>query len=176
MVYEDAEAFRRQLHFLASQRDQFSSVILRLPVDMPLPWLLREPQIAHRPVNHPIANVSPHTRMQIRVLDHARLLGGLRLPGQPTGKVTLCIKESEGNESRFALDMHGGRLSTAGDGGGPTFTCEDHTWASIVCGTLRASTAWQLGLAEAENASAAQTLDHLSSPEAGPMPFCQEYF
>jgi predicted acetyltransferase len=176
LAYEDAEALRRQLHFLASQRDQFSSVILRLPADLPLPWLLREGQIAHRPVNHPVASVSPHTRMQIRVLDHVKFLANLRLPALPSGKVTVCIKESEGHESRLALDLHDGRISVAGSAASQTFTCADHIWASIVCGTLRASTAWQLGLADAENAAAAQTLDHLSSPEAGPMPFCQEYF
>jgi predicted acetyltransferase len=176
LVYEDTEALRRQLHFLASQRDQFSGVILRLPVDLPLPWLLRERQIAHRPVNHPASTVSPHTRMQIRVLDHVKLLEHLRLPAQPTGKVIVCIQESEGHESRLALDLHDGRISAASVSASPTFTCADHTWASIVCGTLRASTAWQMGLVEAENASAAQTLDQLASPEAGPMPFCQEYF
>jgi predicted acetyltransferase len=176
-AYEDAEALRRQLHFLASQRDQFSSVTLRLPVDLPLPWLLRERQIAHRPVNHAAAAVAPHSRMQIRVLDHVKLLENLRLPAHLMGKAAVCVKESEGHESRFAVDLHGGRISTAGGtAGGPTFTCEDHTWASIVCGTLRASTAWKLGLAESEHASAAAALDHLASPEAGPTPFCQEYF
>ena len=77
--FDSTDAFRRQLHFLASQRDQFGSVTMRLPTDLPLNWILREAQIAHRPVNHPVATVVPQTRMQIRVLDHAKLLQNLRI-------------------------------------------------------------------------------------------------
>ncbi|HEX4123509.1 MAG TPA: GNAT family N-acetyltransferase [Tepidisphaeraceae bacterium] len=175
-AYEDAEALRRQLHFLASQRDQFSSVTMRLPTDLPLNWILREGQIAHRPVNHPVATVAPQTRMQIRVLDHAKLLENLHLPDKAVGKATVSVKESEGHESRFGVDLQGGRITIATSAAAPRFTCDAHTWASIVGGTLRASTAWRLGLADAEHASAAEALDHLASPGAGPMAFSQEYF
>jgi predicted acetyltransferase len=176
LVYKDPAALRRQLHFLASQRDQFSSLIVRLPVDVPLPWLLRERQIPHRPVNHAVPTVVPHSRMQIRILDHAKVLNNLHLPATPSGKVAVCVKESEGHESRFSLDLHAGRIDFVTGGSGALFTCADHTWASIASGTLGASTALRFGLAESEDASAAQVLDHLASPKAGPMPFCQEYF
>ena len=45
-----------------------------VPADLPLNWLLKERQVPHRLVNHPTAEIRPYTRMQARVLDHARLI------------------------------------------------------------------------------------------------------
>jgi len=62
--------------FLGACAIQYSSAILILPVDLPLNLLLKETQVPHRSVTHTTAEMKIHTRMQVRVLDHARLLAG----------------------------------------------------------------------------------------------------
>ena len=58
IVYEDFPALQRQLHFLASLRDQYLSATMILPADFPLNWMLRETQLPHRLVNHAHATAS----------------------------------------------------------------------------------------------------------------------
>lgn len=171
--YEDSEALRRQLHFLQSQRDQFHGALLTLPVDLPLNRLLRETQIPHRLVNHATAEVRPFTRMQLRVLDHKRLLEAMRWPSGARGRAVIWVHEAEGDISRFVLDVSQAQASVAPTQESASFACSDRTWAAVVCGDLRASQALELGMATAADAGVAGVLDLLAE---GPRPFCDEYF
>jgi predicted acetyltransferase len=96
--FEDMATFKRFLHFLQSLRDQYSFASLRLSHDLPLNLLLKEPQMTHRlNRNHPTAEMRPYTRMQVRVLDHARLLEAMKLPAdRAAGKVVVAIRETDG--------------------------------------------------------------------------------
>lgn len=171
--YDDIEGLRRLLHFLASLRDQYSFAAITLPVDLPLNRMLREAQLPHRLVNHPHAEARPFTRMQVRVLDHKRLIEALHLPAARDGKVIVAVNESEGTESRFAVDYSAGRASAAATEASPQFHCSDRVWAPIVCGDLKATTAVKIGLAIESRRGAAESLDVFGE---GPLPFCQEYF
>jgi hypothetical protein len=64
------EARLRVLHFLGSLKDQYTDAQLTLPADYPLHRVLRESQVPHRQVDHPVAAARPYTRMQVRILDH----------------------------------------------------------------------------------------------------------
>jgi predicted acetyltransferase len=171
--YEDIDGLKRLLHFLASLRDQYSFATLTLPADLPLNRILRETQIAHRLVNHPYAEVRSFTRMQIRVLDHKRLIEGLQLPAEKKGRVVVSVKECEGKETRFAIDVSQGRASVTFTRAATEFECADHIWAPIVCGDMKASVAVKLGLASATGSGVAEILDVFGE---GAVPFCQEYF
>ena len=173
MGYDDVEALRRQLHFLASQKDQCSAAVLTLPSDLPFNWMLREPQIPHRPVNHAAAVLRPLTRMQLRVLDHKKFLEALRLPRHREGSAIVAVHEAEGHVSRFLLDIAGGQASVHPTGATPTFECADRTWVAIVCGDLAASQAARLGLATPIDAARIDFLDQFAQ---GPKPFCSEFF
>ncbi|HZL35035.1 MAG TPA: GNAT family N-acetyltransferase, partial [Tepidisphaeraceae bacterium] len=172
-VYEDMAALRRQLYFLASQRDQYSVASITLPADVPLNWLLREVQIPHRLVNHPTPEVRPFTLMQLRVLDHARLIEAMHLPAGRAGKVVVGVRESEGRETRFAIDFHEGKASVSRSAAAAEFECADHIWAAVVCGNLPATQALKLGLASASGCQAARQLDVFAE---GPLPFNREYW
>jgi len=171
--YEDINGLKRLLHFLASLRDQYTFATLTLPADLPLNRILREAQIPHRLVNHPHAEVRPFTRMQIRVLDHKRLIEARHLPSEKKGRVVVAIKESEGNESRFAIDFADGRAIVSATESAAQFECPDRVWAPILCGDLKATMAVKLGLASATAPEAGEILDVFGE---GPLPFCQEYF
>ncbi|HEY8750390.1 MAG TPA: GNAT family N-acetyltransferase [Tepidisphaeraceae bacterium] len=171
--YEDMDALRRQLHFLASLRDQYLAVVGAFPADLPLNWLLKETQLPHRHVNHPTAELRPQTRMQVRILDHKRFLESLRLKEQVVGKVVVSVRESEGHVSTFGMDINEGRISVSSGLGSGDFSCSDHVWAAIACGDLAANVAIQMGLARAETEQAAGLLDVLS---VGGLPYCTEYF
>jgi predicted acetyltransferase len=171
--YEDFDGLQRLLHFLASLRDQYTFAAITLPADLPLNWMLREVQLPHRLVNHPHADVRLFTRMQVRVLDHKRLIEAMHLPDGRAGKVIVAVKECEGHESRFAIDYSAGRASAATTEASPQFECASHVWAAIVCGDMKATIALKLGLATATHPVAAEALDVLAE---GPVPFCQEYF
>ena len=116
----------------------------------------------------------PYTRMQVRVLDHRRLLDAITLPASTHGKLTLAIRESEGTTSTLSLDVQAGRCATGSTTATPDVELTDVLWASIVTGDLRASTARQLGLIPPTTTQAAVAL--LDAFAAGPAPFCQEYF
>ena len=167
-------ALRRVLHFLASLKDQYSQCRLTLPGDWPLNRLLRETQLPHRQVDHPVAVARPYTRMQVRVLDHRRLLEAMTLATTISGKLNVAIAESEGTLTRLALDLGDGRFTVAPAGGAADVEMTDVLWASIVTGDLRASTARHLGLLAATTSDEAIAL--LDAFAAGPAPFCQEYF
>ncbi|HSV13839.1 MAG TPA: GNAT family N-acetyltransferase [Tepidisphaeraceae bacterium] len=171
-VYEDLPALRRQLYFLASLKDQYSAVKIALPGDLRLNWLLKETQLPHRPVNHAFATVNPITRMQLRVLNHAKFLEALHLPGDVTGSVTVAVHESEGSVSRLRIDIEGGRASVGARDGATEFECPDRVWAAVATGDLPATEALRLGLATGDM-RAAGVLDVLSR---GPAPWSNEYF
>ena len=135
--------------------------------------LLREAQIPHRPVDHPTAEVRPHTRMQLRILDHGKFLESLRLPQTAKGRASVAVVESEGEASRFSVEMESGRATVSAATGEADFECLDRLWAAIAAGDLPATRAVQLGLAKARTPAAISLLDALS---AGPAPFCREYF
>ena len=173
MSYENIPALRRQLCFLASLRDQYLTAVMWLPADLPQNWLLRESQLPHRLVNHPHAEARLDTRMQLRVLDHKRFLGALNLPPEPRGALTVAVIESEGHESRFAVDLSGGRATATDSRATADFTCPDRVWAAIASGDMPATRAVELGIARATDRRHAEFLDILSD---GPPPFSHEYF
>lgn len=173
MSYEDMPALRRQLHFLASLRDQYMAAIMLLPADLPLNWMLKETQLPHRLVNHAHAEARLDTRMQLRVLDHQRFLAALRLPPDSHGRTVVSVSESEGHESRFALDIADGQATATDTHETVNFACPDRVWAAIACGDLPATRAVELGLASTIDLRHAELLDVLSK---GPAPFSHEYF
>jgi len=170
---ESPENFGGLLSFLGTMRDQFSAASIVTPGDWPVNRLLREAQISHRPVDHPTAEVRPHTRMQLRILDHGKFLESLRLPQTVKGRTSVGVLETEGEVSRFSVEMDSGRASVSAAAGEVDFECLDRHWAAIATGDLPATRAVQLGLAKARTAGACSLLDALS---AGPAPFCREYF
>ncbi len=165
-------ALLRQLHFLASLRDQYASVTWPLPADLPLNWLLREPQLPHRPVNHPTADLRPHTRMQLRVLDHKRLIEAMKFPENVRGKAVVEVHECEGDKSRFQIDIAEGRATVSHSAVAADFTCTDRIWSAVVTGEMPAHTAVQLRLAACSKVAA----DALGVFGCGPRPFTSEYF
>jgi predicted acetyltransferase len=172
-AYDSPESLRRLLHFFASLRDQYSAVILTLPVDLPLNQLLRESQVPHRPVNHDTADTRLYTRMQVRVLDHVRLLEAMRLPEHVRGQFSVAIRETEGEVTRLFVEIENGRAVARPTGGEVDIECTDVRWASMILGDLPASTAARMGLIIAHNAGALSLLDRYCD---GPAPFCTEYF
>ncbi len=168
-VYDSPAALRRQLHFLASLRDQYAAVQLTLAADVPLNRLLREGQLPHRPVNHAHAECRPITRMQVRVLDHRQYLESLHLPAGVAGSAVVAVHECEGHVSRFAVDVSDGRAIVRPSEAKPTFACPDRVWAAVATGDVAAADAVRWGLAD----GAAGVLDALAR---GPAPFTHEYF
>jgi predicted acetyltransferase len=170
---DDPESFRGLLSFCKTLRDQFSGVSITTPVDWPMNRLLTEPQIPHRPVDHVVPASHVYTRMQLRVLDHKKYLESLHWPESVRGRVLVGIAESEGNLSRFSLELDSGRAAVAPASTEPDFQCTDRIWASIATGDLPASDAVYWGLGQAANPSSSALLDALC---AGPKPFSREYF
>ncbi|HEX2972549.1 MAG TPA: GNAT family N-acetyltransferase [Tepidisphaeraceae bacterium] len=173
LAYDSPAAFLRQMHFLGSLRDQYGGAIVTVPVDLPLNLLLRESQVPHRPVSHATAEVRTYTRMQLRVLDHQRLIEGLRLPMGYAGSAVVAVHEAEGHVSRFRLEVAEGRASATPTDASADVECADRTWAGIVTGDLAPSAAVQFGLLRVANAGALRALEALA---VGPLPFCHDYF
>jgi predicted acetyltransferase len=173
LVYDSAEALRRQLSFLGSLRDQYSTAILILPVDLPLNLLLKETQVPHRGVTHAVADVRIHTRMQVRVLDHARLLAAMHLPGQHKGSAVVEVREPEGFASKFRIDIEGGNASAKSTEASADVICTDQTWAGIVLGDLPMNKAAELELVEITRPVAIEALSAFCD---GPLPFCNDGF
>ena len=167
------DALRRMLHFFASLKDQYGFIRIQLPSHLPLNRLLRESQIPHRQADHAFASARPFTRMQIRLLDHRRVLEAMTLATTAHGKANVTVGECEGTQSRLAIDFDGSKLTVKPATGPADVEVSDVLWASIVSGDLRASAARDLGLIRATSAEAIALLDAFS---AGPAPFCQEYF
>jgi predicted acetyltransferase len=171
--YADSEALKRQFYFLSSLKDQYLAVVGAYPADLPLNWLLRETQVPHRHVNHATAEVRPQTRMQLRILDHKRFVEALHLPGDIAGRVNVSVRESEGTDSVFAIDIEAGRAAVKAAQASAVFSCTDRIWAAVACGDLTAEMAVGLGLASASDSRAIEPLRAFS---AGSLPFCHEYF
>jgi predicted acetyltransferase len=172
--YEDTAGLKRFLHFLASLRDQYSFASIQLPRDLSLNLLLREPQMTHRANrNHPTAEMRPFTRMQVRVLDHAKLLAAMKLPTDRSGKVVVAIRESEGSVSRLAIEIADGKASAAPTDATADLEMTDRIWAIIALGDVPATRAAELGLISVTNRTPLAVLDVFS---LGPAPFCREYF
>lgn len=169
----DAPTLLRLLSFFGSLKDQYSTVKITLPGDYPLNRVLRESQIPHRQVDHPVAAARPFTRMQVRVLDHQRVLEAMRLPMHARGRATIGVRECEGSVSTFAMDVSDGRIAVS-RAGSVDVEMSDVLWASIVTGDLPASSAVKLGLLPGSTRS--EVIDLLDAFSMGPAPFCQEYF
>ncbi|HEY7115870.1 MAG TPA: GNAT family N-acetyltransferase [Tepidisphaeraceae bacterium] len=173
-AYDSIESLRRALAFFATLRDQYWAVTLLLPADLPLYYLLKETQVPHRPVNHDTAEARTFTRMQVRVLDHARLIEGMRVPATLRGAATVAIAETGGTTSTIRIEVEAGRATARRATGPADVECADRTWAAIVLGDLPASRAAELALIKVHTPAALPILDAFAA--AGPAPFCNEYF
>ena len=171
MIYDSPAGLLRHLNFLATLRDQYGYVDFATPADVAINTLLKETQLPHRPVQHEHADCRMTARNQVRVLDHLKLLDGLPLAGE--GKVIVCVKETEGHESRFAINASDGHCEASSSESTPQFTCPDKVWAQIVLGETRATFASRHGLAQCDDESVLPMLDGFAQ---GPLPFCREYF
>ncbi len=173
-IYEDVAALRRQLHFLGSLRDQYSTAKLTLPADLRLNLLLAETQMTHRGNrNHPTAEARPFNRMQVRVLDHVKLVAAMRPRGDLKGTVTVGIHETEGGVTKLSIDIAEGRATARATDASVQIEMPDRVWAPVVFGELPASEAHRLGLLTAADEGALRVLDAFA---AGPAPYCNEYF
>jgi predicted acetyltransferase len=172
-AWDSHDGLLRLLHFVAGLRDQFGTMTMAFPADLPVNCLLREPQLPHRPVEHATASVVPQTRMQLRILDHKRYLEALHLPAELSGSATIAVGETEGTVSSFTIHLSDGRMKVTPGTEKPDLECTDHVWGSIATGHLPASTAAVLGLVKVRENRALQTLSSLAH---GAAPFCREYF
>lgn len=171
--WDSPAAQLRQLHFLASLRDQYDVVTWILPADLPLNRLLKESQLPHRPVSHPTARVAPNTRMQVRILDHGRFLEALHLPSDVSGRVNVLIHEPEATHSALSIEISDGRATVKPSAGEPDLVCDASVWASITCGELRPSEGMQVSGLKIANHRAISILRAFCE---GPAPFSTEYF
>ncbi len=173
-IYEDIPALLRQLHFLASLRDQYTDVKLTLPGDLRLNLLLAETQMTHRGNrNHPTAEARPFNRMQVRVLDHATLLGAMKPRADARGSIVVGVREVEGNVTKLAIEIADGRATARPTDASVQVEMPDRIWAPVVFGELPATEAHRLGLLDTTDPKALSLLDAFAS---GPAPFCHEYF
>jgi predicted acetyltransferase len=170
---DSTDAFESMLRLLGTLSDEFSTAAITTGVGVPLNRLLREGQIPHRLVEHATASPRPYTRMQIRVLDHPRMIESMRLAERPGFAVTVTVRETEGHLSTFRIDAEHGRAVARPTNAAPDFECTDRLWSGIVCGDIAATDAARWGLAKCTRPAAVDGLDILA---AGPPPFCNEYF
>jgi len=172
-AFDSMESLQRALCFFATLKDQFWAASLTLQADFPLNRLLKEPQVPHRFVNHETAEVRSFTMMQVRVLDHVRLIGSVHLPTEVRGRATVAIAETEGAVTMLRIDVEGGRATARVTGEAPDVECTDRTWAGVVLGDLPASRAAGMGLVKVNSPGALGVLDAFA---AGVAPFSNEYF
>ncbi len=170
-AHDSPDALIRILSFLGTLKDQYSFARLRLPVDLPLNWLLKERQVSHRRIDHAAAQYFGINRMQLRVLDHAKFIEAMHLPPGPGGKVVISVQESEGHESRFAIDFSAGRASVSPSQASPQVVVKDYVWSAVVTGMVPATQAHRFGLLSATSDPA--LLDRFST---GPAGFSWDYF
>jgi predicted acetyltransferase len=171
-AYDSPAALGRVLALLGSLKDQYSAARIKLPADLPLNWWLKERQVPHRRVDHPVAHCTAISRMQMRVLDHAKFLAAMKLPAGIGGRVVVSVQESEGTESRFQLEIADGHASAKPTKAEAQVTLKDHLWAAIATGALCPRTARALNLFSADDAPVAL----LGGFTDGPAPFSWEYF
>lgn len=168
----DHAGFCRLFGALAGLRDQYSAVRISLPVDWPIHHLLGESQLPHRPVDHPTAHLEQYTRMQIRILDPIRYVEALRpMPGAPA-RAVLSIRESEGHETRIALDFDGSRFSAKSTDASADLTMTDVTFACLASGDLTPTFAHRIGKLD----GATDKFQVLAPFTATRAPWCQDYF
>jgi predicted acetyltransferase len=173
-LYEDIPALRRLLHFFRSLRDQYSDVRIILPADLRLNLLLAETQLTHRANrNHPTPEARAFNRMQVRVLDHAKLLAAMKLPTDAAGTVVVGIHDVEGTTTKFAIEISDGRAMARPTNASAQVELPDRVWAPVVFGDLPASEAHRLGLLMTTDPRALAVLDIFAR---GPAPYCHEYF
>jgi predicted acetyltransferase len=172
-AFDSMESLQRALGFFASLKDQFSAVTITLQADFPLNRFLKETQVPHRPVNHDTAEVRTFTRMQVRVLDHARLINGLHLPPEARGRVVVAIAEDDSAVTALRIEVEGGRATARPTGEAPDVESTERTWAAIVLGDVAASQAASMGLIRVHSPAAKKVLDAFAT---GPAPFSNEYF
>ena len=174
VLYEDLPALRRLLHFFRSLRDQYSDVRIILPAELRLNLLLAETQMTHRANrNHPTPEARAFNRMQLRVLDHAKLLAAMKLPTDTAGTVVVGVHEVEGTITKFAIDIADGHATARPTDASAQVELPDRVWAPVVFGDLPASEAHRLGLLTTTDPRALTVLDIFAR---GPAPFCHEYF
>ncbi len=175
--YEDVATLKRFLYFLGSLRDQYSNATIQLPADLPLNLLLKEAQMTHRTArNHPTSEMRPFNRMQVRVLDHLKLLAAMRLPqaDRREGQATVAIVEPEGSTTKLTIEIApDGKIAAAATQSSADVEMSTGVWSMIVCGNLPASRAAELGLISVANRTPLRVLEALSD---GPIPYCREYF
>ncbi|HEV2295799.1 MAG TPA: GNAT family N-acetyltransferase [Tepidisphaeraceae bacterium] len=173
-IYEDVPALRRQLHFIGSLRDQYANAKLMLPADLRLNLLLTETQMTHRANrNHATAEARPFNRMQVRVLDHVKLLGAINLQSTARGSVVVGVRDVEGGVTKLAIEISEGRVSAKATAAAVQVEMADRVWAPVVFGDLLASEAHRLGLLTTTDERALGVLDAFGE---GPAPYCHEYF
>jgi predicted acetyltransferase len=172
-VCESPEALVRMLGFLSSLRDQYSYAKFQCAAHRPVNLLLRESQVPHRGVDHAAARVSRLTRMQMRILDHARFFEHQRCESAHAGSAVVAVRECEGGVSKFRLSLDAGRYEASATSAVADVECTDVRWASIAAGDLSARIAAQFGLIQLNNSAALQILDTLYSQR---QPYCHEYF
>ena len=174
ILYEDTPGLVRLLRFLGSLRDQYGNVSITLPADLRLNWLLAESQLTHRERrNHPTSECRPFTRMQVRVLDHEKLIGAMALPRSAGGKCIVAVREVEGHISKFAIEIADGKAVATKTDASPDVEMSDRVWAMVALGDMAATRAAELGLIAVTNRTPLSALDALA---AGAAPFCREYF
>jgi hypothetical protein len=174
MAFDSVEALRRGLCFFGTLRDQFRAVRLTLPANLQVNRLLKETQVPPGAKSYDAASGKPMTRMQVRVLDHARLIDGMRVPDHVRGSVVVGISETEGETSRLRIEMEGGRASASATTAAADVECADRDWAAIVLGDLPGTRAADFGLIKVNRPAAVGLLDAFAA--AGPAPFCNEHF
>jgi predicted acetyltransferase len=173
MAFDSSQALLRGLRFFGTLRDQYSAVRLTLPAEFQVNRLLRETQVPRRAVAHPTATVELYTRLQVRVLDHVRLINGLQLPREARGGLVVAVTESEGTTSTFRIEFESGRALATETSAPPDVECVDRHWAAILLGDLPATRAAEMGLIKAHRPAATELLDAFAG---GPAPFCNESF
>jgi predicted acetyltransferase len=170
---DSIESLGRLVAFLGTLKDQYTQARITVAADIPVNRWLKETQIPHRQVDHPFATARPFTRMQIRILDHKAVLEAMHFPPGVHGAIRVGVKETEGQVTRFSLDIDEGRASVKPVEGDVDLLTTDVLWASLVSGDLPARTAALMGrIAVAD----LRKLDLLQSFSAGPAPYCQDYF
>src|SRR5258706_7722243 len=132
LPYDSIDSLRRGLNFFATLKDQYSAVALSLPADLQLNRLLKQSHVARRESNDERAEVKLFSRMQVRVLDHARLIAGMRLPETVRrGSAIVAIAENEGTISTLCIEIAKGRASASPTTATPDVECSDRDWAAI---------------------------------------------
>src|SRR6185503_16290450 len=118
-------------------------------------------------------DVRVHTRMQVRILDHAKLLSAMHLPPHHKGSAVVEVRETEGFISKFRIDIEAGKTICKPTEASPDVICTDRIWAAVVMGDLPIDTAVQLELVQVQRPAALQPLSAFSD---GPLPFCSDGF